>query len=48
MRTTTRLKTEVKKLSSVKKPEGKPKVKLGTGKKLLYMSETLFDDDLKA
>lgn len=33
--------------ASVRKPEGLPKVKLGTGKNVLWMSETLFDEDLK-
>ncbi len=29
------------------RPDGKPKVKMGTGKAVLFMSDTLFDDDLK-
>jgi hypothetical protein len=28
-------------------PEGRPKVKLGAGRHLIFMSDTLFDDDLK-
>ena len=32
---------------STRKPEGRPKVKLGTGTKVLWTSDTLFDDDLK-
>jgi hypothetical protein len=28
-------------------PEGRPKVKQGTGRFIAYMSDTLFDDDLK-
>jgi len=52
MRTATKPKTEAKNLASVKKPnaarpEGKPKIVLGTGKHLAFVSDTLFDDDLK-
>lgn len=28
-------------------PEGRPKVKLGGGRHIAYISDTLFDDDLK-
>lgn len=31
----------------IRKPEGRPKVKQGTGSNLGYISDTLFDDDLK-
>ena len=47
MRTATKPKTEAKNLVSVKRPEGKPKIVLGTGKHLAFVSDTLFDDDLK-
>ncbi len=52
MRTATKPKTEAKNRVSVKKsnaaqPEGKPKIVLGTGKHLAFVSDTLFDDDLK-
>lgn len=31
----------------MRKPEGRPKVKLGAGRHIAYISDTLFDDDLK-
>jgi len=30
-----------------KKPDSKPKIVLGAGRHLAYISDTLFDDDLK-
>jgi len=33
--------------NSVRKPEGAPKIILGTGRNLGYISDTLFDEDLK-
>lgn len=36
-----------KKTATITKPEGKPKIVLGTGKHLAFISDTLFDDDLK-
>ncbi len=48
------MKTEVKpnskpakKTATITKPDGRPKVKFGTGRHLAFMSDTLFDDDLK-
>jgi hypothetical protein len=43
----TAVKSEPLNPSVVRKPVGKPKVKLGTGKAILFMADTLFDDDLK-
>jgi hypothetical protein len=31
----------------MREPEGRPKVKMGTMRHLIFMSDTLFDDDLK-
>ena len=43
----TKPETEGGNLSFTKKPDGKPKVKQGTGRHIAWMSDTLFDDDLK-
>jgi len=43
----TKTKTPTSKPVTVKKPDGRPKVKLGTGIGVLFTSDTLFDDDLK-
>jgi hypothetical protein len=43
----TAIKSEALNASVIRKPEGKPKVKMGTGKNILFMADTLFDDDLK-
>ena len=47
MRTATKPKIGAKKLASAKRPGGKPKIVLGTGKHLAFVSDTLFDEDLK-
>lgn len=57
MSTDTKPKTATKNLTSVKKsntvrpnmaqPYGKPKIVLGTGRHLAFVSDNLFDDDLK-
>lgn len=39
--------TEIVKPVRNSKNEAKSKVKMGTGKDYAYMSDTLFDDDLK-
>jgi hypothetical protein len=31
----------------MREPEGRPKVRMGTMRHLIFMSDTLFDDDLK-
>lgn len=36
-----------KKANDIRKPEGTPKVIFGGGKNFGYMSDTLFDEDLK-
>ena len=36
-----------KKTALSTKTDGRPKVKQGTGRHLAFMSDTLFDDDLK-
>lgn len=36
-----------KKTTEVRPPDGKPKVQQGTGRHLAFMSDTLFDEDLK-
>lgn len=43
----TKVKTPAPKPATGKKPDGRPKVKLGTGIGILFTSDTLFDDDLK-
>lgn len=47
MKTATKPKNTTKNDSSVRKPEGAPKIVLGTGRNLGYISDTLFDEDLK-
>jgi hypothetical protein len=47
MKTAAKPKTTSKTGSSVRKPEGTPKIVLGTGRNLGYISDTLFDEDLK-
>ncbi|WP_020604698.1 hypothetical protein [Spirosoma spitsbergense] len=47
MKATTKGASQPIKPVTTKKPDGKPKVKLGTGRNVLFMSDTLFDDDLK-
>ena len=47
----TKTKSLAPKVTPEKKPtatrqDGKPKVKLGTGRHLAYVSDTLFDEDL--
>lgn len=47
----TKPKSTTSKQTASKKPtvaplDGKPKVKLGTGRHLAYVSDTLFDEDL--
>ncbi|WP_460984108.1 hypothetical protein [Spirosoma fluminis] len=37
----------IKNTVPITKPDGRPKVKLGTGRHLAFMSDTLFDEDLK-
>ena len=32
---------------TMRPPEGRPKVKQGGGRHIMFMSDTLFDDDLK-
>ncbi len=46
MKTSTKPK-EVPVKQVMRAPEGRPKVKLGGGRHLMFMSDTLFDDDLK-
>lgn len=46
MKTATKAK-EVPVKQVMRKPEGRPKVRMGTARHLIFMSETLFDDDLK-
>ena len=46
MKTATKPK-EVPVKQVMRKPEGRPKVRMGTGRHLIFMSDTLFDDDLK-
>ncbi len=46
MKTATKPK-EVPVKQVMRAPEGRPKVKQGAGRHLMYMSDTLFDDDLK-
>ncbi|WP_460906174.1 hypothetical protein [Spirosoma areae] len=43
----TKPKSPTPKSATPKKPDGRPKVKLGTGRNVLFTSDTLFDDDLK-
>ena len=40
-------KTTNKDSNNIRKPEGSPKVILGGGRDLGYISDTLFDEDLK-
>jgi len=48
MKTETKPKLKaIKKMPPVTKPDGRPKVRQGTGRHLAFMSDTLFDDDLK-
>jgi hypothetical protein len=47
MKSKVTINTKTKPAEAVRKPEGLPKVKMGTGSKLGYVSDTLFDDDLK-
>jgi hypothetical protein len=46
MKTATKPK-EVPVKQVMRAPEGRPKVKQGGGRHLMFMSDTLFDDDLK-
>ena len=46
MKTATKQK-EVPVKQVMRKPEGRPKVRMGTGRHIAYISDTLFDDDLK-
>lgn len=47
MKSAAKPKTIIKNGSSIRKPEGAPKIVLGTGRNLGYISDTLFDEDLK-
>lgn len=48
MKTETKPKAKlVKNTAPVAKLDGRPKVKFGTGRHLAFMSDTLFDEDLK-
>lgn len=47
MKASTKVASQPTKPTPIKKPDGKPKVKQGTGRNVLFMSDTLFDDDLK-
>lgn len=47
MKTATKAKAATNTGSSVRKPKGTPKIILGTGRNLGYISDTLFDEDLK-
>ena len=47
MKTTTKTKSVATRTTVIRKPEGLPKVVFGTGRNLGFMSETLFDEDLK-
>ena len=46
MKTATKPK-EVPVKQTMRPPEGRPKVKQGGGRFIAYISDTLFDDDLK-
>jgi hypothetical protein len=46
MKTATKQK-EVPVKQVMREPEGRPKVKQGGGRHLMFMSDTLFDEDLK-
>ena len=48
MKATVKSASQPIKLVTTKKPDEKPKVKLGTGRNVVFMSDTLFDDDLKS
>ena len=47
MKGLTKPKTSNKTTKSIRKPEGSPKVIFGGGRNLGYISDTLFDEDLK-
>lgn len=47
MKVATKSKDSDKKATDVRKPEGSPKVIFGGGKNFGYMSDTLFDEDIK-
>jgi hypothetical protein len=44
---TTKPTTATTKATTTRKPEGLPKIVLGAGRNLAYISDTLFDEDLK-
>ncbi len=48
MKATVKSASQLTKPVTIKKPDGKPKVKMGTGRNVVFMSDTLFDDDLKS
>ena len=47
MKTTKTTTANTKTTVTIRKPEGSPKIVLGTGRHLAYISDTLFDEDLK-
>ena len=47
MKVSTKAKETNKKINSIRKPEGSPKIIFGGGRNFGYMSDTLFDEDLK-